>query len=113
MRVHVFVEGLIIAGCISSSTVGQSSHSNPWAPTEDGPLPPIASLTDGVWLKGDLHVHSRHSKDSSNNPEAKIISFHLSANHPSERTTSDSPTIWSTRSKSGILRSGQRTPMRS
>jgi hypothetical protein len=75
MRVHIFVAGLIIAGCISSSTVGQSSHSNPWVPTEVGPLPTIASLTDGVWLKGDLHVHARHSKDSSNNPEAKIISF--------------------------------------
>ncbi len=35
----------------------------------------IASLTDGVWLKGDLHLHSRHSKDSSNNSEAKIIHF--------------------------------------
>ncbi len=39
------------------------------------PLPAIASLSSGVWLKGDLHVHSRHSKDSSNNSEAKIIAF--------------------------------------
>jgi hypothetical protein len=38
-------------------------------------IPPVASLDDGVWLKGDLHLHSRHSKDSSNNPEAKIIRF--------------------------------------
>lgn len=38
-------------------------------------LRPVASLTDGVWLKGDLHLHSRHSKDSSNNPEATIIGF--------------------------------------
>jgi predicted metal-dependent phosphoesterase TrpH len=28
-----------------------------------------------LWLKGDLHLHSRHSKDSSNNSEAKIIAF--------------------------------------
>jgi hypothetical protein len=28
-----------------------------------------------VWLKGDLHLHSRHSKESSNNPVAKIIAF--------------------------------------
>ncbi|WNO53866.1 CehA/McbA family metallohydrolase [Stakelama saccharophila] len=28
-----------------------------------------------MWLKGDLHLHSRHSKDSTNNPEAKIIHF--------------------------------------
>ena len=32
-------------------------------------------LADGVWLKGDLHVHSRHSKDSSNNPVAKIVTL--------------------------------------
>jgi hypothetical protein len=38
-------------------------------------IPPVASLTDGQWLKGDLHLHSRHSKDSTNNPEAKIIKF--------------------------------------
>ncbi|WDQ98388.1 CehA/McbA family metallohydrolase [Devosia sp. J2-20] len=38
-------------------------------------LPPLASHIDGVWLKGDWHMHSRHSKDSSNNPQAKIIGF--------------------------------------
>lgn len=38
-------------------------------------IPPVASLTDGVWLKGDLHLHSRHSKESSNNPVKKIIGF--------------------------------------
>ena len=66
---------VIFAGCISSSALGQSSHSNPWAPTEVGPIAPVASLTNGVWLKGELHVHSRHSKESSNNPIAKIIAF--------------------------------------
>lgn len=34
-----------------------------------------APTADGVWLKGDLHLHSRHSKDSTNNPVAKIIGF--------------------------------------
>lgn len=29
----------------------------------------------GLWLKGDLHLHSRHSRDSTNNPIAKIIGF--------------------------------------
>lgn len=76
MRIRsIFLTGLVMAGLIGSSAQGQSSHSNPWEPTELGPLPPMASLTDGVWLKGDLHLHSRHSKDSSNNPEAKIIAF--------------------------------------
>jgi len=42
----------------------------------DGPaIPPVASLSDGVWMKGDLHLHSRHSKESTNNPESKIIGF--------------------------------------
>lgn len=75
MRAHFFMAALIMAGCISGSALAQSSRSNPWAPVDIGPLPPIASLTDGVWLKGDLHVHSRHSHDSSNNSEAKIIHF--------------------------------------
>ena len=66
---------LMMAIGLSSSAWGQTVHSNPWAPTEVGPLPPIASLTDGVWLKGDLHLHSRHSNDASNNPIAKIIAF--------------------------------------
>src|ERR1700749_4306652 len=44
--------------------VSLSGHVSPWAPTELGLLPPIAPLTGGVWLKGDLHVHSRHSKES-------------------------------------------------
>ena len=70
---------MIITGCISHSASGQATHNNPWAPTEPGPLPPVASLTGGVWLKGDLHIHSRHSKDASNNPIAKIIAFSKSA----------------------------------
>jgi hypothetical protein len=68
--------GLLVSGGAGTSMLAQQpAHSDPWAPTEVGPLPPIASLTDGVWLKGDLHVHSRHSHDSSNNSEAKIIGF--------------------------------------
>ncbi len=54
---------------------GPSAHSNPWAPVTPEVLPPIASLSNGVWLKGELHVHSRHSKESSNNSIAKIIAF--------------------------------------
>ncbi|THU39306.1 histidinol-phosphatase [Niastella caeni] len=64
-----------IMTCISNTSSGQSAHSNPWAPIDPVKLPPIASVTDGVWLKGDLHVHSRHSKESSNNAVAKILSY--------------------------------------
>ncbi|THD58988.1 CehA/McbA family metallohydrolase [Phenylobacterium sp.] len=42
-------------------------------------LPPVVSLDGGVWMKGDLHIHSRHSKDSSNNPIAKIVALAESA----------------------------------
>jgi hypothetical protein len=48
----------------------------PAAARDDAPnIPPVASLTDGAWMKGDLHIHSRHSKDSSNNSEATVIGF--------------------------------------
>ena len=70
---------VVMAGSFNSSAQAQSGHINPWAPTEPGLLPPIASLTDGMWLKGDLHIHSRHSKDASNNSIAKIIAFSKSA----------------------------------
>ncbi|WP_176086715.1 CehA/McbA family metallohydrolase [Martelella sp. HB161492] len=30
---------------------------------------------EGIWLKGDFHLHSRHSSDSSHNPVEKIIGF--------------------------------------
>jgi hypothetical protein len=66
---------LVMAACLSNLALGQSTHSNPWAPTEVGPLPPVASLSNGVWLKGDLHLHSDHSKDASNNSVGKIIAF--------------------------------------
>jgi len=73
----IFWTALLVSmtGCVSNSAVRQSSLSNSSATTNvDGPLP-IASLTGGVWLKGDLHVHSRHSKESTNNPVEKILAF--------------------------------------
>jgi len=70
---------LIMTACAGNTARAQSTtagtHINPWAPTEVGPLPPIASLSNGVWLKGDLHLHSNHSKDASNNSVGKIIAF--------------------------------------
>lgn len=47
----------------------------PAAPSPAPVPPPIASLTDGVWMKGDLHIHSEYSADSSNNPIAKIVAL--------------------------------------
>jgi hypothetical protein len=38
-------------------------------------FPQVASLTNGLWLKGDLHLHSDHSKDASNNPVSKFVAF--------------------------------------
>jgi hypothetical protein len=38
-------------------------------------LPPVNGHGEGVWVKGDWHMHSRHSTDSSNNPVGKIIGF--------------------------------------
>ncbi len=66
---------IIIIGASNMAFGQQPTHISPWAPVELGPLPPVASLTSGVWLKGDLHLHSDHSKDASNNPVAKIIAF--------------------------------------
>lgn len=57
---------LALAGCATAPGAAPKTVSAP---------PPVASLTDGVWLKGDLHLHSRHSKESSNNPESKIIAL--------------------------------------
>jgi hypothetical protein len=64
MRAVVLAAALLLAGCAGGPGPGESA-----AP------PPIASLTDGVWMKGDLHVHSRHSTDSSNNPIRKIVAL--------------------------------------
>ncbi len=60
---------------IGGAAMAQSTHTNPWAPRDIDTLPPIASLSKGVWLKGDLHLHSNHSKDASNNPVSKIVAF--------------------------------------
>lgn len=34
-----------------------------------------APVEPGVWMKGDLHLHSRHSRDTTNNSVGKIIRF--------------------------------------
>jgi len=64
-----------IAICISGAAFGQAARVSPWAPSNVNTPTTVASINNGVWLKGDLHVHSRHSKESSNNPVAKIVAF--------------------------------------
>jgi hypothetical protein len=66
MRARSLLAILILASAITPALA---------APTAAPAIPPIASLTDGTWLKGDLHLHSRHSKESTNNPVRKIIDF--------------------------------------
>lgn len=62
--------------CFCNAALGQSpKHSSPWGPVEINVIPPVAPLEGGIWLKGDLHLHSRHSKESSNNPIVKILNF--------------------------------------
>jgi len=63
LRAHVLLTALMLTSPLMA------------APLESGKIPPVASITAGTWLKGDLHLHSRHSKDSTNNPLSKIIGF--------------------------------------
>lgn len=43
--------------------------------SQENTIKPVQPSSAGVWLKGDLHVHSRHSTESSNNSISKIINF--------------------------------------
>lgn len=38
-------------------------------------LPRPQGFSAGAWYKGDWHMHCRHSTDSTNNPQSKIIGF--------------------------------------
>jgi len=61
--------------CGSHAALQPANSHSLAAPAQGGARLPVASLSNGMWLKGDLHVHSRHSKESSNNPVRKIIAF--------------------------------------
>jgi hypothetical protein len=73
IRYTVTLIVVALAACAESELPSQHQEADAPAPAPFLPAP--ASLTEGVWMKGDLHVHSRHSKDSTNNPVAKIVSF--------------------------------------
>jgi hypothetical protein len=80
MRISVFAIGLLLilagAACGSQPAQKQSGPGDSRQSTNGGYIfPAVASLTDGVWMKGDLHVHSRHSRDSSNNSVSKILAL--------------------------------------
>lgn len=79
MRIRIAFTMLAVSCAINFASAQQPKHVNPWI-KELGKLPPIASLTDGEWLKGDLHVHSSHSTDGNNpspdrQPVKTIIAF--------------------------------------
>ena len=62
---------IIGAGLCTLLSTGAASA---W--TQASPMPaPLPSRSEGEWLSGDLHVHSRHSEDSSYNNIGKIIAF--------------------------------------
>lgn len=77
LKVTAIVTGIaILAFIVPKDAKAQLGNTtSPWAPAEINAIPTVASLTEGMWLKGDLHVHSRHSKESSNNPISKILAF--------------------------------------
>jgi hypothetical protein len=67
------VLALFILSCIQlSAQAQQPNHVNPWIKPL-GTLPPIASLSEGVWLKGDLHVHSSHSTEGGYDPKRQPV----------------------------------------
>lgn len=77
MFARTFVAGLALAASLNSFAMGQSGNQ---AQANAGPvIPPVASLTKGVWLKGDLHTHSWHSKEATNKSITKMIDFSRSA----------------------------------
>ncbi len=76
MRARGFVASLALAACFNSFALGQGKTDlmNP-----DPVIPPVASLTNGTWLKGDLHTHSWHSEGATNKSITKMIDFSKSA----------------------------------
>lgn len=79
MRALALVAGLVLAGSPFASAAPAPTGLMATNVFHGAALPPVASLEGGVWMKGDLHIHSRHSHDSSNNPIGKIVALAESA----------------------------------
>jgi hypothetical protein len=76
MRIRIAFTMLAVICAINFASAQQAlptKHVNPWTAKPLGTLPPIASLTDGVWLKGDLHVHSSHSTEGGYDPKRQPV----------------------------------------
>ncbi len=54
---------------------GQSHSENASGSLKSESLTLAPEISKGVWLSGDLHVHSRHSTESTNNSIPKILAF--------------------------------------
>lgn len=60
MKVFRLALGALLSGIAPASVAREQSR---------------VATQNGVWLRGDLHVHSRHSEDSSNHTIAAILKF--------------------------------------
>lgn len=69
MRIPLIATAVLLAACDPSSQL-------PGSIKREG-LPPssAATLPEGVWMKGDLHLHSHHSSDAADNPLPDLIAL--------------------------------------
>ena len=64
---------LLLCACDPSSQLpGSIKREAAATPT---PPPAAAELGQGVWMKGDLHLHSHHSTDAADNPLPELIAL--------------------------------------
>lgn len=64
----VLMSTLMLAACSDDGNEQQSAGGG-------AEIPPPASLGEGIWMKGDLHLHSHHSSDAADNPLKELIAF--------------------------------------
>ena len=81
-RVAVIALWAGVAGMLAGAAQagGQEAETTPVvggapATRSTAPLSAPAPLDGGRWLRGDLHLHSRHSRDSTHNSVATLVGF--------------------------------------